>query len=252
MPTNIYLASLTPNVNCSLLTPISSYQQQWGKKALSDSEYSVIATEVTGAASTGNDTINSGNFFVQGTQILSVSRDVGIKDRDTYCLNIPLQLSGDSTIVYVQLMLTGTSEDSDAWYGSECTPNPAGSPWIYRTAIGGPGYGQQIGNDGSPLPFVVQQLPAWDSPWYKFYDSGGSDGYTLLPGPPSSLSASSAVSPAEVPPLYVNPAIGSWGWFVPATQIFYSLYICDVEDSDNDDLWIMIADQSNDPNTPSS
>lgn len=43
--------------------------------------------------------------------------------------------------------------------------------------------------------------------------------------------------------------MGPWGWFSPVTQLFYSLYLCDSpSDGPNDDLWIMITDQNNDPN----
>jgi hypothetical protein len=39
------------------------------------------------------------------------------------------------------------------------------------------------------------------------------------------------------------------GWFVPSTNLFYSLYLWDQPPSvgTNDDIWIMITDQNNDP-----
>lgn len=140
MPTNIYLASLTPNVNCNVLK-LSDYQQGIAlNELLPASVYSVIESTVIAQSVTTatSQALPSGSGFVQGTLILSVGRDVGVKNHHTYYLNIPLQLSGDPTIVYVQLKLIGTSTDSNGWFASKCTPDTAGEPWTFIQRSAGP------------------------------------------------------------------------------------------------------------------
>jgi hypothetical protein len=162
MPTNIYLTVLSSDANaCNLLTPVSSYQTSGD--ALGSSEYSVVATQVASQLLSGTTTedfnhLDDGTYFSSiGTQIMSVSRDIGIKDNIEYYLNIPLQFAGDTTIVLVQLKLRGTRGDSDGWYGSLC--EPASYP-------GG------------------QQQPAWDSAWLVMLDSSGGTSTATTTGQP--------------------------------------------------------------------
>jgi hypothetical protein len=138
MPTNIYLGSLTGTIPCLVLPPTGS---------LGSDEYTIIANQVPAtllANTTAGDfnKLNDGTYIYGGTQVMSVNRDLGIKDGDTYTLNIPLLLFGDSTLVTLQLKLKGTQDDSDGWYGSKCTP-----------------------------AVFPHQQPGWDSGWYLFVDS---------------------------------------------------------------------------------
>jgi hypothetical protein len=162
MPTNIYLTVLSSdNAPCTLLTPVSDYQTSGD--ALGKGEYSVIETKVASQLLSGTTTedfnhLDDGTYFSSiGTQIMSVSRDIGIKTGKEYYLNIPLQFSGDTTIVIVQLKLKGTSTDSEGYYGSQC--EPASYP-------GG------------------QQLPVWNSAWLEMLDTSGATSTATTAGDP--------------------------------------------------------------------
>jgi len=160
MPTNIYLTVLSSDANpCNLLTPVSSYQTSGD--ALGSSEYSVLETKVASQLLSGTTTLDfdhldDGTYFSSiGTQIMSVSRDIGIKDCITYYLNIPLQIAGDTTIVLLQLKLTGTAGDSDGWFGSKC----------------------------EPASYQGQQ-PSWDSAWLEMLDTSGGNSTATTTGQP--------------------------------------------------------------------
>lgn len=210
MPTNIYLGSLTGTVPCLVLPPNGS---------LGSDEYSIIASQVPATLLTDTtaddfNKLNDGTYIYVGTQVLSVNRDIGIKDGDTYTLNIPLLLLGDLTIVTLQLKLTGTQDDSDAWYGSKCTPA------VY------PGQTQQ---------------PGWDSDWYLFVDSTSpyNATYTTTTGQPIAVGHQGWYS--------------QWSWY-SQSGVLYSLYICDWSGGngqqggdENDDLLVMITDGTNYP-----
>lgn len=209
MPTNIYLACLNSSqTNCNLLTPLSDYQPG---TTLGSSEYSVVATQVSGQTLSDLTTnqfsqlAGDNSVFVQGSLILSVNRDVGIKKGDNYYFNIPLQLDGDTTIVYVQLKLRGTATDSDAWFGMKCTPDTD----------------------------VSNQVGPWDSTWWEFND-------TRSPSTPPVN---------KTYPAMPSGGQGICAWYSQAYTL-NSIYLCDSTPpggSVNDDLWIMITDAANYP-----
>jgi hypothetical protein len=245
MPTDISLVVLAESGNCLVLTPSGS------GNTLSSSEYSIESTKV--AARTFDaawnyeaDPYGSGYFFLNYSNgvlldssggnnlfqwIMSVNRDVGITDGDTYYLNIPLMIERDVTVVLVQLKLTGTRNDSNGWFGTKCTPFNAGLPWDGTFQSSGAG----------TIAVSVSQQPAWDSDWILFGDSGGTQDSVIIPGPAKPLSTLGGQFQDA------KGAIGSWSWFVPSAGVFYSIYLIATKSDENDDLSIVITDQYNDP-----
>jgi hypothetical protein len=156
MATTINLAVLAASgTTCNVLS-LPEYQSGIVNRMPADA-YSVVASMagVPYDVSMGVVLFDGRTVVVCGTSILSVSPP---DDGTTYSLNIPLQIAGDSTVVYVQLQLGTDPATSQNSYGSKCSPVSA--------------------KDG------VYNEP-WDSMWYGFGDWNGLYVGTLLPGTPT-------------------------------------------------------------------
>lgn len=207
MPTNIYVTVLCDSYVAIPLTVLPP------EGSVDPSNYTVGATVVNSQTLDSTTTedflqLNDGTWFAtNGTQILSVNRDVGILKNHDYVMNIPLQFQGDTTIVYVQLQLKGTETDSYCWFGSKCEPAPDG---------------------GSPQA-------SWNSDWFEMIDSTGAN-------PRTATTTGNPITKGDS-----GGWVSQWAWKTQKYGTIFSLYLCDSPGGENDDLWVMITDATNYP-----
>jgi hypothetical protein len=123
MPTNLYLANGTPfeikvSVSSNLSTDYYTLNQS-SAPVLTDMGIWDCAPYTEPASAYGSDYVDHIPDPACCVNILTMNRDDGITDGDTYTINVSITLGSDTQVMVLQTKLTGTATSSDIAWGSK-------------------------------------------------------------------------------------------------------------------------------------